>query len=524
MTDRLGRPIDSVPVAARSMADQLGPPALPASNTRGRLAAALRQFWPAWLALLPVVAIWFWARQRMILNSPVYGQLFIDNPIVDAGWLQGRLTAIGVLGRYLGLLVLPHTLSCDYSYNQIPLYGEAPHWWQEMYVWVSLGVVATLLATAAIRRRASPSFAWGVLFFFVMVLPTANLVMPIGSIMAERFLYLPSIGFCLVAALALEAAGPAWPRLTRVLPALVVAVFALRTHVRNADWQSELVLWRSAVGAAPESFKTHKGYANALWDAGRDEPAIDAAIASAEMGLGIIDRTPLTERRRDNTLFLDLGMYYRFKGDFADRRGQPGEARRFFQKSVDILLRARDVDRWVNQASRTASLKRGRPAEKITDVGNHRIYNELGFAWLRLGDWTKADEAGQYARRLAPGDPGGCLVTAAAHFGTGQTDRAAVLLIAALVLDPKNGEAWTNLVRCYEKLGVLPVPITTVSNNRALNDGNPLVRRQLNEACVEVARQFLETKRPEDARALREKAVTTYRVPPAMFPEMPGAH
>ena len=44
---------------------------------------------------------------------------------------------------------------------------------------------------------------WGIWFFLMALLPTSNLLIPIGSIMAERFLYLPSIGFCVVAAHAL---------------------------------------------------------------------------------------------------------------------------------------------------------------------------------------------------------------------------------------------------------------------------------------------------------------------------------
>ena len=106
-------------------------------------------------------------------------------------------------------------------------------------------------------------------------------------------------------------------------------MLALRTHVRNADWHDDLSLWKSAVAAAPDSFKAHKGYSNALWDAGCDEPAIDAAIARIELGLAVLDQKPLPPERRDNTLFHDLGMYYRIKGDFLSQRDQQAEARRF---------------------------------------------------------------------------------------------------------------------------------------------------------------------------------------------------
>ena len=74
-------------------------------------------------------------------------------------------------------------------------------------------MVAALVWAAVRGRRGHVLFAWGTLFFLLMLLPTSNLLVPIGSIMAERFLYLPSVGFCLVAALALQPMGGALARL-----------------------------------------------------------------------------------------------------------------------------------------------------------------------------------------------------------------------------------------------------------------------------------------------------------------------
>ena len=499
-------------------------PELPGATWRERLPAAAREFGlKGWIALVPAVCLLLWARHRLLYASPVYGQLFVDNPIAYAGAFPGFMTAMKVIGRYLSLLVLPGTLSCDYSYNQIPLFGETAHWWEDLSAWVALAVVAALIWAAVRGRRVHMLFAWGTLFFLLLLLPTSNLFVPIGSIMAERFLYLPSLGFCLVAALALEPMGgalarlgvknPRWqPWAARALPALVVAGFALRTHVRNADWRDDLALWKSAVAAAPDSFKTHKGYANALWDAGRNEPALDAALARAEEGLAVLDRKPLAEERRDNTLFYDLGMYYRLKGDFLTQRGQPGEAGRFYRKSVDILLRAQAVDRWVNEASHRASLRRGRPVDELTDVGNFRIYLQLGQSYLQLGNWAGAETAGRYAQRLMPNDAGGYMLVSAAVFATGHHDAAAIQTLAALVLQPANAEAWSNLAKCYAALGLVPAPIGLQGSNHVLDDGNPIARRQLVEACRALVRNFETARLPWLAQALREQAVAQYHM------------
>ncbi len=508
-------------------------PELPGASWRERLPAAARAFvLQGWITLLPAVGLLLWARHRLLYITPVYGQFYVDNPIAFAGFGQGVLTALGVVGRYLGLLVLPGTLSCDYSYNQIPLFGEGAHWWQGLYVWLALAVVAGLLGAAVRWRRRHPPFAWGVLFFFLMLLPTSNLLLPIGSIMAERFLYLPSIGFCLVAALALRPMGAALARATvtaprwrvpaaRVLPSLAVAVLALRTHVRNADWRENLTLWKSAVAAAPDSFKVHKGLANALWDAGHDEPAVDAAMARAELGLVVLDRKPLAPERQDNTLFYDLGTYYRRKGDFLAQRGQPGEAERFYRKAVDVLLRARTVDRWANEAAHRAGLSRGHEPGDLADVGNFRIYLELGLAYLRLGNWAESETACRHAQRLAPNEADGYLFVGAARYFSGNYDAGAVQFLAALILQPANAEGWTNLQKCYEALGLAPVPIVTKDSNHLLDDKNPIVHRQLSAACAELYRNFMAARLPATAQSLREMALKQYRVPESVFTAPP---
>ena len=114
---------------------------------------------------------------------------------MGAGFWTARLTAVKVIGKYLWLLLWPSRLSCDYSYNQIPLFT-----WGD---WKALAAVAACVALAAVAivcyRRSKPVFFF-IAFFFAALAPTSNLAILIGTIMAERFLYLPSIGFagCLV--------------------------------------------------------------------------------------------------------------------------------------------------------------------------------------------------------------------------------------------------------------------------------------------------------------------------------------
>ena len=489
----------------------------------------------SYIALIPAVVTLFAVRHQMFKDSPVYGEIFVDNPIAGAGWFSGMMTAFKVLGRYLGLLAFPRALSCDYSYNTIPLYGETSTPWEDAQCWLALALVGILFGIAWRCRRTSPVVTFGVLFFFVTMLPTANLLRPIGSIMGERFLYLPSIGFCLAAAaMLLGLCDMLAVRFTAAQLAgrqgfilavgvLVLGALGLRTYARNADWRDELTLWQSAVVAAPGSFKTHKGLSNALWARGSTEANIDAAIASAERGLAVLEAHPLPIQRQDNTLFSDLGMYYRIKGEFLAARGESVAAQNLLQRSEEILLRAKEVDAFANQASRATRIASGlRPAD-IANYGNYKVYVLLAETRLDQHRWTESDESASYARQLAPAESITHFMLGYVRIGQGRIEDAAVNVVQCLLLEPANPPAWAKLRAVYATLGQNPVPIREDQNGRpVLDTNNPLARKHVNLACADLVRLMVESKQLTNARIFWERAVREFGCPPEALGPKPG--
>ena len=213
---------------------------------------------------LPLAAFFYWRGTSQVHVLASFG----DNPLMRAGFWTARLTAFKVIGKYLWLFVWPARLSADYSYNAVPLFGWHPAEWEDAKALIALGVClgAALLAVFWYRTR-KPLFFF-LVFFFVALAPTSNLAILIGSIMAERFVYLPSIGLagCVVAALC--ALGPLVSRQTLrtvwIALGLLCLVFAARTYARNFDWHDERSLWISAVDVCPGSAKTHNNLGNAL--------------------------------------------------------------------------------------------------------------------------------------------------------------------------------------------------------------------------------------------------------------------
>jgi hypothetical protein len=220
----------------------------------------------AYAALVPPFAAFFYLRGTLRMHMLIY---FRDNPLISAGFWTARLTAFKVIGEYLWLFVWPARLSADYSYNAVPLFGWHPAEWEDAKALIAVAVclAAALLAVRWYRTR-KPLFFF-LAFFFVALAPTSNLAVLIGSIMAERFLYLPSIGLAGCVVTAIYAIG--WQAARRRLAAMRTVWIALgllclacgvRTYARNFDWLDDRSLWSSAVDVCPGSAKAHHNLGN----------------------------------------------------------------------------------------------------------------------------------------------------------------------------------------------------------------------------------------------------------------------
>ncbi|MBZ5642629.1 MAG: tetratricopeptide repeat protein [Acidobacteriia bacterium] len=176
----------------------------------------------------------------------------LDNPLASLPPFWRILNALRVAWKYVWLHFYPVVLSCDYSFNQIPMYRDFRH---TLPAALAAAAVVAIWIWAIRKHRAGLALAGGI--YLAGFAATANILMPTGTIMGERLAYLPSAGFCALAALAwiwlMERQRMlAWGLLTVVLLAL-----AVRTVARNGDWRDNLALYSSAVRAVPNSAKMH---------------------------------------------------------------------------------------------------------------------------------------------------------------------------------------------------------------------------------------------------------------------------
>jgi tetratricopeptide (TPR) repeat protein len=243
---------------------------------------------PFYLAAGLVCAAFLLGRMQAFSHMQVQ---FTDNPLAGAGFWTARLTAIKVLGKYLWLFLWPAGLSPDYSFNAIPVFSWRLTEWEDAKTALAALVCIGGILLAIRWRHRQPLVFFFVSFFFIALLPTSNLTILIGTVMAERFAYLPFIGLagCLVVAIQGTAARlsrqwSAAPRAAWVATALVCLAFAARTYARNIDWQDDASLWTRAVEVCPQSAKAHLNLGRVFLDVpGR----LQDAIAEYETALRI---------------------------------------------------------------------------------------------------------------------------------------------------------------------------------------------------------------------------------------------
>ncbi len=121
------------------------------------------------------------------------------------------------------------------------------------------------------RLRDSPVIVLSLAMMLVPFLPASNLLFPVGFVVAERVLYLPSMGFCLLVAigwyrLRKRASSSAAAKFCLVLLLLLPLLYihAAKTVVRNSEWRDELSLFSSGLKVARGNAKLFNNVGHAL--------------------------------------------------------------------------------------------------------------------------------------------------------------------------------------------------------------------------------------------------------------------
>lgn len=219
-----------------------------------------------WLTVLAAAFLWV----RVEVTGEIGGD--VEHPALRNRTAGARAWIMLALApEFARLLLWPARLYADYSPREVPLL-PSPHPDHASGALLLLCVV--VLAAVAFRRFPLVTFA--VAWIAITLAPVANILLPTGILIAERTLFLPTVGAVLAVASLIPwclARLEGEQRSVRLAAAGVLAIVltagAARSAERQRAWLDSETVFRTLAADAPYSFKAHYAQGGMLWEAKR---------------------------------------------------------------------------------------------------------------------------------------------------------------------------------------------------------------------------------------------------------------
>uniref|UniRef100_A0A3B1K0Q0 dolichyl-phosphate-mannose--protein mannosyltransferase n=1 Tax=Astyanax mexicanus TaxID=7994 RepID=A0A3B1K0Q0_ASTMX len=262
----------------------------------------------------------------------------------------------------------------------------------------------------------------GILFLVFPFIPATNLFFRVGFVVAERVLYMPSMGYCILVVHGVNrlcaVVGRWGAAALTVSMLLLLLLFSWKTVQQNEIWLSREALFRSGIQTLPHNAKVHYNYANFLKDRGQNEQAMHhykTALrlyprhASAMNNLGTLTHS-VEEAELYYRKALDINPQHNRAlfnlGNLLKSQGKEEEAEAMLKES--IRFGPQFADAYSSLASLYADQKRVSEANEIYTKGiencpdSSDLHNNYGVFLVDTGDSEGAAVHYQHAVRLKP--------------------------------------------------------------------------------------------------------------------------
>lgn len=363
-----------------------------------------------WVRLAPYLALTavYVGTLALAFGGPgAYRIDFVFNPLIQEPAGARALTGVQLFGFGVWLLLWPERLVADYSFASLPLADTV---WDPDVIAAGIGILALVgLLLLSWRQHRVMFLGLGAMCCYLGLF-VLNALYPMASMFAERFLYMPSVGF----ALACVGAGDLLLRLVPrqretagfLVLAVIVLAFSVRARSRNFEWHDNYTLLVSAAEANPGSAWVQASLAGEYFERGDYQSARFHSLRAVE-------------------IYPQYGRAYLNLGEAALAVGAHVEAVRHLSTAVRLSPRS-----WAAHSS-------------------------LGLAYKELGDFAAAEE--QYRRSLEINPSNPLALNNLANLVRLQGDRLRALDLwrRALAIDPSNPEALFNLALEHERMGQL---------------------------------------------------------------------
>uniref|UniRef100_A0A8C1VQX5 Protein O-mannosyl-transferase TMTC3 n=1 Tax=Cyprinus carpio TaxID=7962 RepID=A0A8C1VQX5_CYPCA len=189
-----------------------------------------------------------------------------DNPAAVSSTPTRQLTFNFLLPVNAWLLLNPSELCCDWTMGTIPLV-ECLLDPRNLATVVFYGMLSILAYQGLWYGHSSAKIVMMALSLIVLpFIPASNLFFPVGFVVAERVLYVPSMGFCVLVAhgFKLLSQRGGLKRMSWLLMGVLLTTHAVKTFNRNWDWESEYTLFTSALKVNRNNAKLWNNVGHAL--------------------------------------------------------------------------------------------------------------------------------------------------------------------------------------------------------------------------------------------------------------------
>ncbi len=453
-------------------------------------------------ALLAGVALVWLAGHTQVVGFPGLqpGDNLASHPLRDAPTSAALASRFGYLARSLGLLAAPFSLVSDYSSNHLTV-----ETWGNVMPWVGLVATAALLvaATLGLQRRArwSPALLWVIAPFLV----TSGFFVPVGTTLAERFLFVASAGACLLAAILLQIIHNSETALLRRgawgLVAILLTFFATQTLLRVPEWRDDNTLFTADVATAPASIRIQEGY-------GRVQYSIGRRLTDPEVRTEYLDRAVTAfERARDaDPTYLPawLGL-----GSALLAEEENEAAAEAFAKVLEL-----DPTSLPAALNRGTALFRAKKMPQATeaflqatliDPESVNAWHNLGVVYQNTGRLDDAVEAHRKALALNPERFDVVFDLGSTYFRLRKLKEARDTFRRAVDLQPGNPGALNGMGAVLHMLGNYTAAIQVYEQSLRANANQPDVLMNISKAYRKLGDADKEKEFAEKSKDLKEK-------------------
>ena len=359
-------------------------------------------------------------------------------------------TIFYTLGQYVKLLLFPHPLTHDYYPYHVGTmnFGD----WRvilSFLMYVGLGIYAVM----GILKKDIVAF--GIAFYIITLSIVSNIVFPVGTNMAERFMFMPSVGFCLVMGVLVyrfakylsgeKKLNTSNFTMPMAFVGIAVLLFSYKTNDRNSAWESNYKLFSTDVAVSKNSAKLRNSMGGSTIEAATKLPETNPErnILLNEAVVHLNEAIRIHPRYKNAYLLLGNAHQYLKKFD---------EAIQFYNQALQLDSEYSDAENNLTLAYRNGGKHHGEVTRNIQksiqylEIAHQRDSKDIetlrlmGIAYGMSGNGSKAVEFLEKALKLQPDNPSIMFNLGIALSNFGQAERGAQLMKKAKELDPTMGQ------------------------------------------------------------------------------------